>query len=161
MTRRALGNPHEVIDRLRDELPKPFEYDHIEPKAHGPTSRTLDEVRLLRGRVLVRPLSERTSGVVWLPPPPKADGKSVGYGVVVAIGAPALNKRGREVMPGFVVGDRVLHVGQHRSRDVEMGGETFRSIAQAEVQAVVEEGEITDTHSDYVDPDLLAERHLR
>lgn len=93
---------------------------------------------------------------------------SVGHGVVVAMGPPARASRvcgacrgsagdrytpsrcgvcvrgrvptGVEIDPCVRVGDEVLYVGQHHSRDIVVDGEQLHAIAQEEIVAVVEHG---------------------
>lgn len=54
-------------------------------------------------------------------------------GVVLQVGAPALDKRGREVPQGFVPGDRVIYQFGQLSSD---GHDAF--CAQSEILGVVE-----------------------
>lgn len=99
-------------------------------------------MRLLRGRVLIRPIFEtRTHGGIIVPDDAvdkRTNQNTLGRGVVVMMGPPALDEYGNECPPGFAVGDEVLHVGQHVSREVIWGGEKLRACSQEEVQAVIE-----------------------
>lgn len=58
-------------------------------------------------------------------------------GVVVAMGPPAEDKRGKPIPPGYAVGDTVVFLAQHKSRDVELS-ETYVSLAQKEIEGVVD-----------------------
>lgn len=126
------------IAELRANGPRPVNYERIEPQAWGPADVVPEQVRLLRGRVLVEPLEAVQSSLIVLVDSGKHDQKSLAIGLVVALGPPMLTKHGHEVSHGFEVGDVVLHVGQHRSRDVELADGKYRSVAQEEVQGVVE-----------------------
>ena len=111
-------------------------------------------IRPLRGRIIIRPTGDsggyedqfRRAGLV-MPDTAKFDPRtqknqnSLGRGIVVAMGPPARDKWGREVVRGFSVGDEVLHIGQHKSRDVEWNGEMCRACSQEEVCAVLESEE--------------------
>ena len=106
---------------------------------------------LLRGRVLIRPTIETTShGGIVIPDTARdarTNQNTLGRGIVVAMGPPALDKWNRETEPGFAIGDEVLHVGQHVSREVIWGGEKLRACAQEEVQAVIESaGDVAADH---------------
>ena len=108
------------------------------------------DLQLLRGRVLVRVTGDSggyahefaRAGLI-MPDSAKFDPRnqknqnSLGRGVVMSHGAPAMTKRGVEVAPEFAVGDEVLFVGQHHSRALMLGGEVYHAIAQEEVVAVV------------------------
>lgn len=102
-------------------------------------------VKLWRGRVIVRPVAHDLGNrLIHIPETfvddPRKDararggGVSIGRGVVVAMGAPA-KRKGKEVPPGFKVGDEVLYVGQHHSRDLPGG---YHYVSQEEVQCVIE-----------------------
>lgn len=105
----------------------------------------------LRGRIIIRPTGD-SGGVeqqaaragLIVPDAYKFDPRvnrnqnSLMRGVVVAMGAPALSKEGREVVPGFAPGDEVLFIGGHQSRLYDWNGEECRACAQEEVCAVVE-----------------------
>lgn len=109
-------------------------------------------IRPLRGRIIIRPTGDsggyedqfRRAGLV-MPDTAKFDPRtqknqnSLGRGIVVAMGPPARDKWGREVVPGFREGDEVLHIGQHVSREVMWEGEPCRACSQEEVCAVLEE----------------------
>lgn len=82
------------------------------------------KVRPLRGRVVIRPLEAKKIGLIHLPDMAsdwarKAErsqgkkAKSSHTGEVIAMGAPALSKSGREIPPGFKVGDTVQFVFVH------------------------------------------------
>jgi co-chaperonin GroES (HSP10) len=97
-------------------------------------------MRLLRGRVRIKPDDEErvTRGGIIVPDNVRTemqrDRKKARTGVVLAMGAPALDKRGREVPPGFVEGQRVYYqYGQISSDGVDAW------CSQAEVIAVIEE----------------------
>ena len=105
----------------------------------------------LRGRIIIRPTGDsggyddafRRAGLVMpdtlaFDPRAERNQNSLGRGVIVAMGPPALDKWGVERAPDFAVGDEVLHIGQHKSRDVMWNGEPCRACAQEEVCAVVE-----------------------
>ena len=109
------------------------------------------KLRLLRGRVLIRPtgdcsgVASRLRSMGLTVPATLIDGPAprrwrrkgtLGQGIVVAMGPPALDKKGREVKPGFAVGDEVLHIGQHESRWVMWEDEKLRTCSQEEVQAI-------------------------
>lgn len=152
------------IAELKANGPKPVHYERIEPQSWGASTATVSAVRLLRGRVLVEPLEVVQSSLIIVVDSGKHDQKSLAIGLVVAMGPP-MQKRIRcphclndgaacdacnneevegdgfvyvDIPHGFEVGDVVLHVGQHRSRDVELANSVYRVIAQEEVQAVVE-----------------------
>lgn len=110
----------------------------------------LSDLHLLRGRVLLRLIRhDYGNKLIHIPETFVEDERnpggrasqlgSVGRGVVVAIGAPALSKDGTEVLPEFKVGDTVLFTGQHHSRGVEIGGEKLHAVAQEEIGCVLEE----------------------
>ena len=104
---------------------------------HGPARDVkVAALRLLRGRVLLRVLPEVQSELVLIDTSRTRE-DSVGRGEVVAMGLPAETKRGVPIPPQFKVGDTVLFVGQHKSRQVEIE-ETLQVVAQEEVQAVIE-----------------------
>ena len=105
----------------------------------------------LRGRIIIRPtgssygygdqlrkLGLQVPDTYEDDPRTRKNQNSLGRGIVVAMGPPARDKWGREVVPGFQVGDEVLHIGQHKSRDVEWNGEMCRACSQEEVCAVLE-----------------------
>jgi co-chaperonin GroES (HSP10) len=110
-------------------------------------------IKLLRGRVIIKPIThDYGQSIIKIPDTLKDDprtderarsgGKSYGRGIVQAIGLPArTRKRGVEVLPEFKVGDEVLFVGQHKSRDVEWEGVMCKAVAQEEVTAVVDPDE--------------------
>jgi co-chaperonin GroES (HSP10) len=99
-------------------------------------------LRLLRGRVRIRPDAMPTHyGSIIIPETAvQDDGKDRKLGrtgVVLAMGPPALDKKGREVEPGFAVGQRVVYVyGQISSN----GHDAW--CAQSEICAV-EVGELS------------------
>lgn len=164
------------IAELKANGPKPVNYERIEPKAWSPADATIDQVHPLRGRVIVEPLAEVQSSILFLPSQGRTTERSVAIGLVVALGPPMFKKGGIrcaicsgegevlvryagtsgpdfkakcgpcygsgripfEVPHDFEVGDVILHTGQHRSRDVELADGVYRSVAQEEVQAVVE-----------------------
>lgn len=101
----------------------------------------MEELRLLRGRVCIRPESvARTPAGIWLAQTDdgrKRGAKEARRGTVVAMGPPALSKRKREVAPGFAVGDRVLYV--YGQIDTPIPGESLAAwCSQEEVIAVIE-----------------------
>ena len=70
----------------------------------------MNELRLLRGRVMVRPLVERvTQAGIIIPDPERRSNKpSLGKGIVVAMGPPAYNKSNTAIVPQeFKVGDLI------------------------------------------------------
>lgn len=106
-------------------------------------------IRLLRGRVLIRPTGDNSGaqedlkriGLV-MPGNYEMERTQKGQclrGVVVAMGPPAFDKAGNEVQPNFTVGDEVFHLGQHKSREVEIDGEKLRACSQEEVMCVIGE----------------------
>ena len=108
----------------------------------------MDGVRLLRGRVLIRQTQlDYGQELIAIPAtyvddPRNPGGRAqergtVGRGVIVAHGPPALTKKGKRVEPEFRVGDEVLYVGEHHSRDIEFRGEKLHACAQEEIQAVI------------------------
>lgn len=108
-------------------------------------------IRLLRGRVAVRPIEPLRTGLIWHPEQRSAtergEQKSRGIlaqsshrGRVLGKGAPAL-RYGHEMPHGFDVGDEVVFVfgakGSEESRQsVWTDGEPCVWIAQEEVLAV-------------------------
>ena len=101
------------------------------------------QVRLLRGRVMVRPtVIAKTHGGIIIPETArdKRDNRaSLGRGIVVLVGPPAYTKHGGALVPQeFKVVDDVLYVGQHVSRKVMWNGEEVAMCSQEEVQAVIE-----------------------
>ena len=138
-------------------------------------------VRLLRGRVIVRPIpNDYGQRLIRIPDNAKIDdpredterakrgGRSLGRGIVVAMGPPAFTARacrvcgghpadkrdslpcwrcngiGRvatnvESMPDFAVGDEVMFLGQHISRDVLWGEDVCKAVAQEEIALVFTE----------------------
>lgn len=110
-------------------------------------------MRLLRGRTLIRPTGDSggfnyelsklglvTPDTYAFDPRQQKNQNSLGRGVVVAMGPPAFDKKHREVLPDYKVGDEVIHIGQHISREVVVDGELLRSCSQEEVCAVIERG---------------------
>lgn len=75
-------------------------------------------LRLLRGRVMIKPIKVAPSKIIEVVESDKRDNRnSLGRGVVVMMGAPAFAKDGvTEVPPDFAIGDEVFFVGQHVSR---------------------------------------------
>ena len=111
------------------------------------------DIRLLRGRTLIRPCADGETGAALKraglvapatltdDPRKRENQNSLGRGVVVAMGAPArARKGGAEVAPAYVVGDDVYFIGQGRARVVELAGELLRACAQEEVVAVISGG---------------------
>jgi hypothetical protein len=107
----------------------------------------------LRGRIAVRPLVPRQTGLIIHPDTSsdyeRSDQKSLGIkaqsshrGIVLAKGAPMLTKRDAEVPHGFDVGDEVSYVfalrGTEESRAGEWNGEPCVWLGQEEIQAVFE-----------------------
>lgn len=123
-------------------------YENAQTELRGPSPRwdvahhgaaqnvTVDQVRLLRGRVLVKLLPEVESALVLIDTR-QAREAVLHRGVVVAMGAPALDKRGNEIVPDFKVDDTVAFLAQHKSRDVELS-ETYVALAQKEIEGVCE-----------------------
>ena len=108
-------------------------------------------IRPLRGRIIIRPtgsaygygdqlrkLGLQVPDTYEDDPRSRKNQNSLGRGVVVAMGPPARDKWGREVVPGFREGDEVLHIVQHVSRNVSLNGEMCRACSQEEVCAVIE-----------------------
>lgn len=100
-------------------------------------------LRLLRGRVMIKPLVERVSKGGIIAPDVALDARTnkntLGRGIVIMMGPPAFAKDGEtECPPDFAVGDTVLFVGQHVSRIIEWEGEKVHMVAQEEVQACCE-----------------------
>jgi len=104
----------------------------------GAAARDLkvSQLRLLRGRVLVKLLPEVESELILIDTS-QSRVPVVHRGVVVAMGEPALDKRGREVAPCFSIGDTVMFLAQHKSRTVELE-EDYVSLAQKEIEGVCE-----------------------
>ena len=111
------------------------------------------DIRLLRGRTLIRPCADGETGAALkraglIAPATLADDprkrenqNSLGRGVVVAMGAPAMSRKGGvEVTPGHAIGDDVFFIGQGRARVVELDGELLRACAHEEVVAVISGG---------------------
>jgi co-chaperonin GroES (HSP10) len=111
------------------------------------------DIRLLRGRTLIRPCADGETGAALKraglvapatltdDPRKRENQNSLGRGVVVAMGAPALaRKGGAEVAPGHAIGDDVFFIGQGRARVVEFDGELLRACAHEEVVAVISGG---------------------
>lgn len=109
---------------------------------------TLGNLRLLPGRALVRPDTEAQKlGLQLILPPdwyvddprrlvgPGAAQKqrTLGSGVIAALGPPPRTRKGVRADLGLLVGDRVLYVGQHHSRLVQIGDITYAAIAHEEV----------------------------
>jgi len=109
-------------------------------------------IQLLRGRTLIRMTADQDGTASELEriglvapgtlasadPRQRANQNSLGRGVVIAMGAPALSKRGAEVPPGYGIGDEVLFIGQGKARAVQIDGEWLQACAQEEVVAVIE-----------------------
>ena len=113
----------------------------------------MSQLRLLRGRTLIRVTGDQNehvealyrAGLVAPPaivndPRKNQNQNSLGRGVIVAMGAPALARKGGEVRPGHAVGDEVYFIGQGRERVYEVDGELLRACAQEEVVAVISGG---------------------
>lgn len=111
------------------------------------------KLRLLRGRVMLRPEKEPlTQGNILIPDTArdKRENKnSLGIGVVLDMGPPALTplrwdsdaqewRGGVEVPYDFKIGDRVRHIGQHISRRGEWADEDVVFCSQEEVQCVID-----------------------
>jgi len=110
----------------------------------------MSQLRLLRGRTLIRVTGDQNEHVEALrraglvapatltdDPRKNQNQNSLGRGVIVAMGAPALARKGGEVRPGHAVGDEVYFIGQGRERVYEVDGELLRACAQEEVVAVI------------------------
>lgn len=110
-------------------------------------------LRLLRGRVMIAPVVEKTTHGGIIRPDQEIDKRTnyntLGIGVVRMIGPPAItplrwdsDRRawvgGVEIQPEFKVGDKVRYVGQHHSRYGVWDGEDVAFVAQEEVQCVIE-----------------------
>lgn len=107
----------------------------------APDTEPETPLRLLRGRVMIRPIVERVTGAGIIIPNPEARSNkpSLGRGVVVMAGPPAYNKSNTAIVPQeFKVGDLVLYVGQHVSRKIVWNGEEVAMVSQEEVQCVLE-----------------------
>lgn len=112
----------------------------------------MNDIRLLRGRTLIRPCADGETGAALKragliapatltdDPRKRENQNSLGRGVVVAMGAPAMSRKGGEVAPAYSVGDDVYFIGQGRARVVELRGELLRACAQEEVVAVISGG---------------------
>jgi co-chaperonin GroES (HSP10) len=113
----------------------------------------MSQLRLLRGRTLIRVTGDQNEHVEALrraglvapasidsDPRKNQNQNSLGRGVIVAMGAPALARKGGEVRPGHAVGDEVYFIGQGRERVYEVDGELLRACAQEEVVAVISGG---------------------
>ena len=114
----------------------------------------MSQLRLLRGRTLIRVTGDQNEHVEALrragliapatltadDPRKRENQNSLGRGVIVAMGAPALARKGGEVRPGHAVGDEVYFIGQGRERVYEVDGELLRACAQEEVVAVISGG---------------------
>lgn len=113
----------------------------------------MSQLRLLRGRTLIRVSGDQNEHVEALrraglvapasidnDPRKNQNQNSLGRGVIVAMGAPALARKGGEVAPGHAVGDEVYFIGQGRERVYEVDGELLRACAQEEVVAVISGG---------------------
>ena len=112
----------------------------------------MSQLRLLRGRTLIRPCADGETGAALKragliapatltdDPRKRENQNSLGRGVVVAMGAPAMSRKGGEVAPGHAIGDEVLFIGQGRARVYEFDGELLRACAQEEVVAVISGG---------------------
>ncbi len=121
-------------------------YDHAIDELRGPSPRwdvqggapardlSVSQLRLLRGRVLVKLLPEVESTLVLIDTR-QAREAVMHLGVVVAMGPPALDKRSNEIAPHFAIGDTVAFLAQHKSRDVELD-ETYVALAQKEIEGV-------------------------
>lgn len=111
----------------------------------------MNNIRLLRGRTLIRPCADGETGAALKragliapatltddPRSRRGNQNSLGRGVVIAMGAPAMSRKGgAEVAPGHAIGDEVLFIGQGRARVVEFDGELLRACAHEEVVAVI------------------------
>lgn len=124
-----------TYENARDELrgPSPrWDVSHGGPAEH----LSVHDVKLLRGRVLVKLLPEVESTLVLIDTR-QAREAVMHRGVVVAMGEPALDKKQRPIPPGFAIGDTVAFLAQHKSRDVELS-ETYVALAQKEIEGVIE-----------------------
>ncbi len=150
-----------VYENARDELRQPspvWDLPH-----GGPTSLRPEEVRWLRGRVVVELHPDIVSDVLVIPNGEDRD-RRVGPAAVVAMGPPAQircavcrrrHRRGEEdkqigviICPscgpgapgwvdqpyGFEVGALVYVVLPHKSRAIEMDGRNLHVVAQSEVE---------------------------
>ncbi len=127
-----------------DEVTK-LAYEHARAELQGPspiwdvshgsgqTELRPEDVRWLRGRVVVEVLPDVVSDVLHVPFAEDRE-RQVGPAIVVAMGPPALSKRGREMSPGFALGDTVYIRLPHKSRAIEMGGRMLHVVAQSEVE---------------------------
>ena len=73
-------------------------------------------VRLLRGQVVIRE-ERHVSAHVWAPTPENPRDVKTHRGRVLAMGPPAVTRKGHEVPHGFKVGDIVQFHFNHRERD--------------------------------------------
>jgi co-chaperonin GroES (HSP10) len=100
---------------------------------------------------MIRPIEpDKSHGGIIIPDPQKrTNANTLGRGIVLDIGPPALTplrwdadanewRGGVEIPTDFKIGDEVLHVGQHVSRDSWNDGERVRYCAVEEVQCVIE-----------------------
>jgi hypothetical protein len=103
-------------------------------------------LRPLRGRVRIQPDDPpRKIGLIHVPytvvHQDPMNRKLARTGIVLAMGDPALDKRGREVPFGFEIGDRVIYIfGQLSSDGVDAW------CAQSEVLGVIEPDEFYTQH---------------
>ncbi len=124
-----------VYENARDELRAPspvWDLPH-----GGPTALKPEEVRWLRGRVVVELHPDIVSDVLVIPNGEDRD-RRVGPATVVAMGPPAFDKRGREQPYGFEVGALVYVLLPHKSRAIEMDGRKLHVVAQSEVELAEE-----------------------
>lgn len=72
------------------------------------------KVRLMRGQIVVREVNPTGSATLWTPDPRARDVKTH-TGKVIAVGPPALTRRGAEVPLGIVAGDTIqFHYVHHQ-----------------------------------------------
>lgn len=106
----------------------------------------VEDLRLLRGRVLLREIHEDSVGLIvkpatWRDNKRGANRLSIHRGEVVDMGAPARTRKGAMVYPEFAVGDIVIFVfalATETYRTFEIDGKEYVMVAQEEVVAVVE-----------------------
>ena len=119
-----------AVDELRAPSPR-WDVRHHS----GVTELQPEAVKWLRGRVVVEVLPDVTSDVLVVPFS-EDRARRVGPAKVVAIGPPALDRKGRPEPYGFEVGAMVYVVLPHKSRAIEMGGRSLHVVSHGEVELV-------------------------
>ena len=96
---------------------------------------SVDEIRPLFGRVLIKPLEEEDLKGIIIPPSAQEEATPE-QGEVVALGTGGVDKEGREIKFTVKVGDKVFFK-KYSPDEVKVGDETYLIIDEVDILAVV------------------------